>query len=101
MNTERKLKHGILILISGIILLYTTSWAQPGQGQHRPPMLPDSSRIVEMVDELAAEISMTKEQKEKVSTLYLAHFEEAKELMQNNKNDREKVVKRWGSYKKS
>ena len=49
--------------------------------QHQRPALPDSSQIVEIVDQTAQALSLTSEQKGQVSDLYFAHFAEARDLM--------------------
>ena len=51
------------------------------RGQHQRPALPDSSQIVEIVDQTAQALSLTSEQKGQVSALYFAHFAEARDLM--------------------
>ncbi|NQV36472.1 MAG: hypothetical protein HQ509_00515 [Candidatus Marinimicrobia bacterium] len=51
-------------------------------------MLPDSKQIVQMVDELATALSLTEEQKTKVSEMHFAHFEEAKDQMEKSKTSR-------------
>ncbi len=73
----------LLMLIS---LIITGNLFAQRQG---PPKLPDSEQIVKMVDELAEALTLTKEQKSAITDLYMAHFEDAKELMEENKGDRE------------
>ncbi len=57
--------------------------------QHRPPALPDSIQIIEIIAELDITLSLTKEQKAAISKIHFDHFEEAKELMEEQKGDRE------------
>ncbi|MGD9488170.1 MAG: hypothetical protein AB7W47_09115 [Calditrichaceae bacterium] len=73
----------LLMLIS---LIITGNLFAQRQG---PPKLPDSEQIVKMVDELAEALTLTNEQKSAITDLYMAHFEDAKELMEENKGDRE------------
>ena len=55
----------------------------------RPPRIPDSTQIVEMVDDLSAELSLTLDQKEAVLDLHFSHFAEAEQLMSQQNGDRE------------
>jgi hypothetical protein len=92
MKIQSKFNKSIFILITGIILLANQLFAQEPRGQRRsegPPPLPDSTRIVEMVDELSKSLSLDEEQKTKILELHFTHFAEAKELMEESKKDRE------------
>lgn len=51
----------------------------PGGGP--PPALPDSTQIVKIVEQTAQVLSLNNEQKVLVSDLYVAHFAEARALM--------------------
>jgi len=80
-----------------LIALFASIFAQAqrSQGpqqrpQQGPPPIPDSTQIVEIVNDLAEELTLSDEQKTTVSTLYFAHFNEAKKLMEQDKSDREK-----------
>ena len=91
MERQQVINYRFLSLILGMLLIAGNLFAQPQQrgGMQGPPPLPDSVQIVKMVDELATAISLSDEQKKQVSELHFAHFEEAKELMEENKSDRE------------
>lgn len=91
MESKQIMKYRLLSLILGMLLIAGNVFAQPPQrgGMQGPPPLPDSAQIVQMVDELDEAISLSKEQKSKVSDLYFAHFEEAGELQEKYKGDRE------------
>lgn len=89
MNRQQKIKSRILSLVMGSVLIAGSLFAQPAQNRNHPPMLPDSSRIVQMVDELATNLSLTDKQKGDVSKICFAHFAEAEELMEEYKGDRE------------
>lgn len=91
MESKQIISYRLLSLILGMLLIAGNLLAQPPQrgGMQGPPPLPDSTQIVKMVDELAKEISLTDKQKTKVSELYFAHFEEAGELQEKFKGDRE------------
>ena len=60
-----------------------------GPGGGVPPLaFPDSAQTVKIVDELASELSLTDKQKDAVLEIHLAHFKEAKKLMDQTKSDR-------------
>ncbi|HAB51623.1 MAG: hypothetical protein A2315_06855 [Ignavibacteria bacterium RIFOXYB2_FULL_35_12] len=85
MSFSCKLNIRILALVSGIFLLSANILAQPDQRPHQPPTPPDSTRIVKMVNELSTALSLSKDQKEKITRLHFAHFQEAGELMKKDK----------------
>ena len=91
MESKQRINKRFLFLTSLIVLIVGNLFSQPPQrgGMQGPPPLPDSTQIVKMIDELAKEISLTDKQKTKVSELYFAHFEEAGELQEKYKADRE------------
>lgn len=74
------------------VLFFTVFFTQLAQAQprrdQRPPMLPDSTRIVQMVDELSENLSLSEEQKETITALHFAHFQEVKALMEKNTEKR-------------
>jgi hypothetical protein len=85
MKRNLSLKTGILAIV---ILLFAGSsiFAQHHpDGRRRggepvpPPPIPDKQEVVRMVDELANELSLTAEQKEKVLKLFEEHFKTVKE----------------------
>ncbi len=82
----RKTTNRIPSLIIGFLIIAGNLNAQQRQrSEQHPPMLPDSSRIVQMVDEMATSLALTAEQKTKVSELHLDHFAEAKKMMKKAK----------------
>lgn len=89
MNFSNKLNNGIITTLLGILIFSVSLFAQPDQRQHRPPMLPDSTQIVKMVDNLSSALSLSKDQKEKITNLHFSHFKEAGELMAKDKADHE------------
>lgn len=78
----------VFILAFTVLSSQNSLQAQP---QHREggPMLPDSARILQRVDELANAVSLTAEQKLKATVLHFAHFAEVKPLMEDQKGDRD------------
>jgi len=89
MNFSSKLNSGIITIVAGIFLLSANAMAQPDQRQRRPPMLPDSTQIVKRVNELSSALSLSKNQKEKLTKLHYTHFKQAGELLKKDKSDRE------------
>lgn len=73
-----------------ILAIFNTGfvYAQPGQGPRGGGMMPDSARIVQMVDDLAKAVSLTKEQKEKVTPIYFNHFSEMRQMREKSQGDR-------------
>ncbi|MDZ7288400.1 MAG: hypothetical protein ONB44_00520 [candidate division KSB1 bacterium] len=66
-----------------LFLFIETGFAQPPQGRG----MPDSARTAAMVDTLAKRLSLSKVQKEKVSKIYFAAFEEGKKAFEKNQGD--------------
>jgi len=97
----------VSIIIMGIIIISGSLSAQPPirgernkmQGEQRP-MFPDSSHIVEMVNELDAELSLTAEQKTQITQLHFAHFNEAKQHKEIGKEDRENHRQKMDALRK-
>ncbi len=84
-----KQKGFLFLLILGLVLMADLAGAQ--EHQPRPPkMLPDSSQIVKMINDLPQKLDLSADQKEEVLSLHLAHFKEAKEMMEKGKKEHEK-----------
>ncbi len=96
------------VFILAAILISSISYAQPQgggkqSGPQGPPPTPNSSQIKKMVKQLSTELSLTEEQKTKVSAIYTSHFQDVKkknktgalkrEEMETLKTDFEKEVK--------
>lgn len=73
---------------------------QQGAGPHQPPALPDSTQIVKIVDEMAASLALTDQQKSQVSELHFTHFADAKELMSSSQSDRETHRRKMNGLRK-
>lgn len=56
-----------------------------------PPALPDSTQIVQIVDQLAEELSLSADQKEQISELHFAHFREVRTLMSAGRGNRDGI----------
>jgi len=81
MNKTSKISISVFSLLFYAFLITNHSQAQPGQ-QPRPPMLPDSIQIVQMVDELVNAVSLSEQHKEKVLKIHFEHFNQAKNMME-------------------
>jgi Spy/CpxP family protein refolding chaperone len=57
----------------------------------RPPMLPDSTHVVQMVDQMFEELSLTEAQKTQIINLQLEHFKQMKAIMKKDKAQHEKT----------
>jgi len=92
MNKISKISLSVCSILFCVFLMTSHSQAQPGQ-QHHPPMLPDSSRIVQIVDELAKAVSLSEQQKEKIMKLHFEHFNQAKNMMEKEQKHHEDMKK--------
>jgi sRNA-binding protein len=74
----------IVILFAGIL---------QAQERRRPeqPQLPDSTRVVEMVEEMAAELDLSTEQREMVEKLHQEHFNDARQLAEKARAEHERI----------
>lgn len=78
MKTQIKKKYGLLLAI--LIMIFSTNFVvaqQQGRG-NGPRPLPTDAEIVEIVDTLAAELSLNEKQKGEILEMYRSHFEEVK-----------------------
>jgi hypothetical protein len=91
MKTQVKLFATKLMILTALVLLIGKIYGQEPE-RPRPPMIPDSTQIVKMVDELTAELQLSNDQKVKISNLYFAHFKEMKAKQEANirKHEKEK-----------
>ncbi len=102
MSTRHTQFKSIIIALTIIFCAFfatSSLYSQPPQ-QPRPPMPPDSSRIVQMVDELANTLSLSGEQKGQVAKMHFAHFKEAGQLMKKHKETRDKERQAMDSLRK-
>lgn len=86
------MKRIIINTLIVMMLVFTGSmFAQPRGGDHQPPPLPDSTEIAQMVDELAARLELTVEQKNQIDKLFRDHFSEVKQRMEKGRVPREEM----------
>jgi hypothetical protein len=74
--------------------------AQQRQERNQPPKPPSTEAVNKMVDELSAKLSLNKTQKQKVSDLYTAHFNEVRNSTNNNEKNvgREEMEKKRRNF---
>jgi len=97
-----KLTKIITTAVSLVFFFFLTSsllQAQPRQ-ERRGQLLPDSTQIVKMVDEMTKTLSLTEKQKIKISELHFAHFQEVKALMEKGKGNRKDNRKVMDEFRK-
>ncbi|NNE10407.1 MAG: hypothetical protein HKN20_17735 [Gemmatimonadetes bacterium] len=95
MSKHRNSRNALFgALVTGLLFAATASAQPPGGGQRQgreggPPAIPDSAGIVEMVGELASELSLTTEQETILTVLHFEHFGDAEALRVQYQGDRE------------
>ena len=74
--------------------------AQQRQERNQPPKPPSTEAVNKMVDELSTKLSLNKSQKQKVSDLYTAHFNEVRGSIKNNEKNvgREEMEKKRRNF---
>ncbi|MDE3742015.1 hypothetical protein [Maribacter polysaccharolyticus] len=91
-TTVRKITNAALLLCA--LMITGTTFAQrggQGGGQQGPPPMPSDDEIVEMVSDLADEISLDEGQEAEILELYQAHFEEMESKMESGRPDRDEM----------
>ncbi len=88
MIKQKKITNGIQAIVFLFLLGNSNLFAQPQRHQGPPPM-PDSTRIIQMVDELGTNLSLNEKQIIEISNLHFTHFAEAKDLMKKHKTERD------------
>ena len=88
MNTLHKIVTTVVALVLFAFVTSSFLQAQPRQ-KPREPMLPDSTQIVKMVNELSEAVSLSEQQKEAVLKLHFEHFHQAKAGMKKEQKNHE------------
>lgn len=83
----------ILFLFITLFTFSTALLAQRRPPQHMPPRLPDDTQVAEMVNELDSKLNLNPEQKEKIQSLFEAHFKAARKLRDKAKGQHEEQGK--------
>jgi Spy/CpxP family protein refolding chaperone len=78
-----------LMLIALMIMPVSRVSAQRHQHPGPPRGVPDSAQVVRMVDHLAQDLSLSNDQKEKITKLQLAHFAKMKDEMEKKGQEKE------------
>jgi Spy/CpxP family protein refolding chaperone len=90
MNTQTNISSKSSILIIGIVLICGNLFAQRPQHPQGPPPLPDSTKIEQMVDKMATDLSLTSEQKAQIRELHFSHFNKVRAKMEKDRAEHEK-----------
>ena len=100
MNKQRRFNTDILLIIATMLFISGNLLAQQQQERNRPPKPPSATEVNKMVDELSTNLSLSEAQKQKVSDLFTAHFNEARESMNNNERNvsREEMEKKRRNF---
>lgn len=100
MNRQRRFNTGILLIIATMLFFSINLSAQQRQERNQPPKPPSTEAVNKMVDELSAKLSLNKSQKQKVSDLYTAHFNEVRNSTNNNEKNvgREEIEKKRRNF---
>ncbi len=83
MNKQRRFNTGILLIIASMLFISGNLLAQQQPERNGPPKPPTATEVNKMVDDLSAKLSLDKAQKQKVSDLFTAHFNNDRESMGN------------------
>ena len=83
MNKQKRFNTGILLIIASMLFISGNLLAQQQPERNGPPKPPSTEEVNKMVDDLSAKLSLNKTQKQKVSDLYTAHFNNVRESMGN------------------
>lgn len=87
MNKQKRSNAGMLLIIAAMLFISGNLIAQPRQNRNQPPKPPSTEEVNKMVDELSVKLSLDKVQKQKVSELFAAHFNETRESPNNKENN--------------
>ena len=89
---KRRVKFtGITMSIILMLVFMVTIVNAQDRPPRRPPMLPDSTHVVQMVDQMSEELSLTEAQKTQIINLQLEHFKQMKAIMKKDKAQHEKT----------
>lgn len=99
---KQKMKTIGMILTTMILmmLLSEKAPAQAPRGSHHPPMLPDSTHVVQMVDQMATELSLSNEQKGTLVKMNLEHFKKVRAVVAKDKAEREATHEKLEAMRK-
>jgi len=78
-----------LLTVGGTLVFAQGGPPRGNGGPGQPPALPDSTGIVNIVDEMAEALSLTDDQKDRIAELHFAHFAAAEQVLGASRGDRE------------
>ena len=99
MNNTKKISQKFALMIMGVIFSITVSNAQPPRGDS-PREIPDGPQIEKMVNHLEKELSLTADQKAKITALFVSHFDKVKAERERDKPQMEKMRETHEKMKK-
>ena len=85
MNKQRRFNTGIFLIIVSMLFISGNLLAQQQPEKNGPPKPPAVTDVNKMVDDLSTKLSLDKAQKQKVSDLFTAHFNNDRESIGNKK----------------
>lgn len=74
MNKQSRFNTGILLIIAAMLFISGNILAQQQQDRNPPPKPLTATEVNKMIDDLSAKLSLDKAEKQKVSDLFTAHF---------------------------
>jgi Spy/CpxP family protein refolding chaperone len=77
-----------VVLMSVFMVSMANAQNRPSR---RPPMLPDSTHVIQMVNQLSGELSLTESQKTQIINLQLDHFKQMKSILEKDKVQHKKT----------
>ena len=77
-------KRMLLRVLTGVLLTVVTAAGLQAQRGQRPPGPPDQTQVKQMMEKLAAALSLTEDQKKQIAELFTAHFKEMGDLIKNS-----------------
>ncbi len=83
MKKPIRFNTGILLIIAAMLFISGNILAQQQPERNQPPKPPTVTEVNKMVDDLSAKLSLDKVQKQKVSDLFTAHFNNDRESIGN------------------
>ena len=89
---KRKARSIRMTISTALMFVFMVSMSNAqDRPPRRPPMLPDSTQVVQMVDQMSEELSLTEAQKTQIINLQLEHFKQMKAIMKKDKAQHEKT----------
>lgn len=76
-------KRTVLSILTGVLLVVVTSIGLEAQRGQRPPEPPDQAQIKQMMEKLSTALSLTEDQKSKITVYFNSHFKEMETLMKS------------------